>query len=611
MHTVASRGDERLPPNWRGAAGRLAPYALGAAVAAVLVIPFAVAEHAWFEWANSYWLLGEQTAHVRATGRPTYFLNTDLTGVGYPFFVFYGGFTLTALAYVAVATSPWFAFVASLCLAFFAAYVGTYWTARAVGTGRIVAGALAVVAAATPYLVTDVYGRGAWAELLGVAASYLLLGATLRGLRELSREQSRPSTSATIVTAAALLAGTHNISLVLGVAFVVVGVAALAPWCRHLRRSDWWPILTRITGPAAIGGGLAAAWLVPNVWLSPDTTIASRPDTYPASGIDSWSTVLSPVLRLSTPPASSPNRVFNQACSLVLVVVIACLVTAWRRGALRRFDQADRWRLVGGVVLAVATVVAFVATVASAWWLRVESLARLVQFPMRINPYLSGFLVLGAILGAVVVAPTRRHGPAVTMLAVAVAVWYLGLAVFQAATAEALPVLDSTIDHHAIDGGAVPPAFSPDDYQVVQFRLTGAGKLVERPPAEVAFDADGQVQSEPPRGPGPFATNVVWSPLVTVRGASIIGRDASGLAVITVATPGNGEPLVVETRHPAPVVVGIGLSIASAALLVIGSIRRAGSGWSRRRRVPEPRLVRASAARRASPPSGDRGRPSS
>jgi hypothetical protein len=158
---LPKRHSDRQEPSTIAASA--APYVVGAVLAGLLVAPFALRQNSWGEWANAYWLLHEQTDHVRRTGLPTYMVSTSASGVDYPIYVFYGGFTLTALSYLAVLTSTWFVFVLSLVIGFAIAYVGIYWTGRAIGLSRVVSSLLATIAVCTPYFVTNLYGRGAWA----------------------------------------------------------------------------------------------------------------------------------------------------------------------------------------------------------------------------------------------------------------------------------------------------------------------------------------------------------------------------------------------------------------------------------------------------------------
>ncbi|MCW2993144.1 MAG: hypothetical protein JWQ18_639, partial [Conexibacter sp.] len=141
---------------------------------AALLIPFALRQNAWYEWENAYWYLQRQAEHVSAHGTPTFFLHTK-DGSFYPFFLFYGGFTLSLLAYPAALLGAWPVFLASMVAAVVGGYLGVWWTARLLGLSHRLALLPALLYVTTPYVLSDAYGRGAWAELVGVNAVPVML----------------------------------------------------------------------------------------------------------------------------------------------------------------------------------------------------------------------------------------------------------------------------------------------------------------------------------------------------------------------------------------------------------------------------------------------------
>ena len=102
---------------------------------AALLIPFAVRQNAWYEWENAYWFLQRQAEHVSAHGVPTLFLHTK-DGSFYPFFLYYGGFTIGLLAYPAALFGAWPVFLASMVAAVVGGYLGIWWTALSLGLSR-------------------------------------------------------------------------------------------------------------------------------------------------------------------------------------------------------------------------------------------------------------------------------------------------------------------------------------------------------------------------------------------------------------------------------------------------------------------------------------------
>ena len=98
------------------ARSRLWPYAVGGALSIALALPFLLRANAWYEWASAYWFLLVQTKNIHSSGLPSFFIHSQLTGLFYPNQIFYAGFTVTGLAYLAQIVSPWSVFVGSIIL---------------------------------------------------------------------------------------------------------------------------------------------------------------------------------------------------------------------------------------------------------------------------------------------------------------------------------------------------------------------------------------------------------------------------------------------------------------------------------------------------------------
>ena len=143
---------------------------------ALLALPFIQRQNSWWEWSNAYWLLERQTEHVSAHGVPTLFLN-NVSGAFNPFYTFYAGFTLSVLAYPAAVIGAWPVFAGTVVAAIVCGYVGIWWTARNLGLSPQLAVLPGLVFTTAPYVLSEIYGRGAWAELVAVNAAAVLLGA--------------------------------------------------------------------------------------------------------------------------------------------------------------------------------------------------------------------------------------------------------------------------------------------------------------------------------------------------------------------------------------------------------------------------------------------------
>jgi hypothetical protein len=175
----------------------------------LIALPFIVHQNAWHEWANALWLLDLQTAHVAAHGIPTYFINPRGGGAAgpvteqyfYPVFPFYGGTTFSLLAYPAVVFGTWPVFAASIAGAYIAASAGLSWTARNLGVASRLAVMPGVLFALTPYIVSNLYGKGAWTELVAVGALGVALGAATSLTS--GRARNRPAMIAVLALAVA------------------------------------------------------------------------------------------------------------------------------------------------------------------------------------------------------------------------------------------------------------------------------------------------------------------------------------------------------------------------------------------------------------------------
>ena len=145
----------------------------------------------------------------------------------YAFFVFYGGFTIGLLAYPAAVFGAWPVFLASMVAAVVGGYLGIWWAARNLGLSRRLAVLPGLIYATTPYVLSDAYGRGAWAELVAVNAAAVMVGAWTALLPPTGRR--RTLALAALVGSAAVLAGTHNVTLLMrgGAAADPPGAAAV------------------------------------------------------------------------------------------------------------------------------------------------------------------------------------------------------------------------------------------------------------------------------------------------------------------------------------------------------------------------------------------------
>jgi hypothetical protein len=566
------------------------------AAAGLLGIPFVLSQNSWFEWANALWLLQLQTAYVKTHGVPTFFINAP-EQVFYPVHLFYAGSLFSVLAYPSTVFGAWPVFAATTILAFVALAAGVYWMARSLGVPGLYATAPALLFATTPYVVSDLYGRGAWTELVALAGVSVVLGSTTALL---SGGPRRGVAFAALVVASFVVAGTHNITLlwsvIIGVPFLALIVAALGVGGADLVRRGGSALLA-----AALGAALCACFVVPNLALSHDTSVAQK--IYELSllrAVNNFETpavVFSPLL---SQPKTTPTDLHTQTAVVVLLWTVIVLV-----GFRSRVGRKTLILLAGtGLLTAAVTLL----VVEPRWWSHLPSLFWATQFSFRLVPYLTLGLILAMIL--LLRAPTIRTSRwAITGLVLAVA-WQGGLAGYQSVVAKgrSIPPYPPILVHQ-VTAAAVPNSFGGKGFgQPTQFRLvsgrrvTGSAGVAVAPVVRTKPPVDAVLSGH--QAPGSLvSTNVVYSPLIAVRGeARLAGRDKSGLVVLSItgggpdgwrATVIGACPLCLSGNRKVgylPVEAGEALTVLGIAVLgalsvlVAGRSVLIGSGQHRARR---------------------------
>jgi len=559
------------------------PYLLGAVLSIGFFAPFMFRQNAWFEWGFPYWLLVVQHDTVRSSGLPSFFIQSRFTDLYYPNQVFYGGYGLAVLAYLSVVVTPWIAFLGSMVAAAFGAFVGLYWTTKGLGVSPPLAAALASAGVAAPYYLTDVYGRGAWAEFVAVSMVSLLLGSAVRYLVALGEGSTDRVALVLIAVSVSFILGMHNITSVLGLSFLAL-VVLLFAWVLGIRWRDARRLVPMVVA-FVIGAGLTAAWLVPDVWLAHRTMIAGGSLATAVTALDRPSVVLWPILRwpeAQTRVVGVREQLYNQTESLFLIPIGLLAIATTQAMISRRRNGPSKGKPVawaaailvclGGLLFALMTHTAW-WTADAPWFMRaVPTVVRgSIQFPYRLNSYLTLALLLVVTLllvGATYRSPARRMGIAFVYV---VAAWYVGLGVYQvlAATPVALPGAPGATRASSITADSLPPTMKmPNAPQLGQFRLTQGGRTLAHPPDRLDFALDGRAPSHADIEPNHlYSTNIVWSPLVAVSGARVAGETGDGLLVLqTLPGTTNASEVRTHSSYPLRVWIGIGVSIASVML---------------------------------------------
>jgi hypothetical protein len=575
---------------------RLATY-LPPLLVGLLALPFLLRQNSWWEWGNAFWLLERQTAHVSAHGLPTLFLH-NFSGAYNPFYVYYSGFTFSLLAYPAAVFGAWPIFVASVVAAMVGGYLGIWWTARNLGLSPQLAILPGLTFATTPYVLSEIYGRGAWAELVAVNAVAVALGAATSLLWRPRPERSRGPATAALISATALVAGTHNVTLMVSAVLLPLILLALLPL--RTGRPPLLPELGRVAAAVALGIGLTAAWLLPNLWFGPSTAIADQSsfgDNMFAQTFDvlDLRNLFSPLPRI--PGAFKGRWLYAQAPTLVAVwSLVAIAMIVWQR---RRSPDRVLTSLAGLGVLGIGLVVLIVNP---SWWMSFPTLIQTVQLTYRLIPYLAIVVALAASIGLTTRgarAGARRwmvsELVAIVVLQVGAGVWIVTHSKAGASQAAVLA------RHDDLTVKAEPASFSAEGLAVQhQFRVINErlGEAPNHPPGKLriadlvtsdtgSFEGVGGVGDR-------MLVPVVWSPFVQITGdAEIDGRDERGrsmLAVTDTDAPGNWRATA-EAAHPWQLTLGRLISLLSALTIVtLGGV----VGWRRGRSLQRLQRGRAS-----------------
>jgi hypothetical protein len=491
-----------------------------------LALPFILRQNSEFEWANALWFLDLQTAHVMAHGIPTFFIDAPHMYF-YPQQLFYAGAGLSVMAYPSVVLGTWPVFAAVTAGAFIAASAGVSWAARNLGVPQRLAIVPGVLFAVTPYIVSDLYGRGAWAELVAVGAVSVALGAATSLLT--GRARSEPAVTAVLALAVAAIAGMHNLTLLFSALLAPVLGVALLPLLRGSRVQLMRRYALVFAG-ALIGLALCGAFLVPNIWLSGRTVISSSADSYlrQINGFDQLSVIFDPLTGQPTGTVNTDLHTQTAVAALIWFLGAAALAAARR--------WLDRRTQVTLVLLGLAGLGTTLLITNPSWWLSFPSTLRAIQFPFRLVTYLALLTVLGIVV--LLTNPALRRSRLTIALLLLATAWQVGLGAGLALTAK--PVGASTAPTpQSVRAGSIPPAFLYRT-QSIEFRLITKDP-VNQPSeqaqvAPIGDDTPPQIQLSGSQPTGSLvATRVVASPLIRFTGdVSVAGAAADGFEVLRV-----------------------------------------------------------------------------
>ena len=499
---------------------------------ALLFLPFVLRENVWWEWNNAYWFIERQAAYISEHGVPTLFVHTT-NGVFYPMPVYYGGFTFAALAYPAAVLGTWPTFVAATVGAYVAGYFGIWWMARNLGLSRGLAVLPALSFVCAPYMVATFYGRGAWAEVIGLNAAAVVLGAATSLLWH--PERRARGAIAALVPASALVAGTHNLTLMMSAIVLPLIILVMLPTKpKTLSRGAFARQLGWLSAGVLVGIGLTAAWLLPNLWFSRETLIAGP--TLNQAMLENFQPFTTARVVLSPWPNLPEGLVqgFQYSQPSVLVgawtIVAAILLVRGRRALVS---------LAGLTVLGAALLLVICTP---SWWPHFPDTIRAIQMPVRVVPYVGVVIAVACVTAIAAMRPGRARRALLGVLVVVVGAQFaMGMFVAFHTESSSTPGLLAP-KHEAITAGTEPPSFSTQGLVVqIQFLIGGRPTATATDPNPVGVQFRDGVTSVAGTLSGRakvgdrLTTLVDWSPYVTVGGdATLIGRNGEGMSIVRV-----------------------------------------------------------------------------
>ncbi len=538
------------------------------------------------DFTNELWLSAYQQHAISAHLHPTLFLQTQQV-VFEPLFAFYGGtlFAITGGLGALLGGSTVLAFEIMTVAAIAAAYGGLFWLARQLGVRGIAAHAPAIVFVTSAYYITDLYGRGAWTELLATSMLLLVIASALRVVRG----PPRVAPAVCLVAASVLFSGSHNISLLLGV--TITALALTVYWVLSGRPRDLpWRRMAAAAGLFALGVCLNGWSLVPDVSFSHNTLISTKINPWSATSIYNAAGLIFNPLR-SAPANPEAPALYLQIPVIALAWGLLAIPLVWRYKRLR-----------AGVVTALAVVVGLLVVIMSEGvYSALPRLFQEIQFPYRLQTYVVLACAGLVMLGTLALTKRARSGRATGVDRVLAG--GLGLAVaFGVALCAWQMWVPNT--HANIEGwfhsltdrseavASVPPALpaswnASNNYGDRSLPVVGAER-------QITFNPSGLVNSDRVAGRGvfppglqPFATNISGGPnFVHVGGGvHIVGRTAQGTLVLARTKNGSGAiPFEVSPRQSGAVVLGRVVTLAAAAILLALGLATA-VRWRRHSRV--------------------------
>jgi hypothetical protein len=398
---------------------------------------------------------------LRETQFPIRVAPNQLGSARYPFFQFYGNLPYTAAGLIDLIPgvgpyNAWKAvmFAALVCGGTYTLRCATLMLGRRRGrAGGVVAG---VAFMSAPYMLTDVFARGAFTESV---AFNLLPAMFFYSFRAFLKPGARNVVFAAI--AWGLVGLSHNITYVFASIFLSLLVLSFVRFDRRYARR-----VIRLGVTCAIQAAMLAWYFVPQAYVLDALNITAETRAQPQSrtlGRVPLSVMLAPT---RTPPPTAPETALGlQIGWPILAGVICAAAMRWRQPVTRR-------------LLALFALACFMAWSPIDFWRRLPETLRFVQFPYRLLAFATLF---GSILLAFAVSWRRSW----------LAIFVLGLVGFSAST--------------------YWPAYLPGDPE-------GVARAVERPEIGGLNDYLVSLKGSPKPSPSRQTLHVLYYPrLLRVR----------------------------------------------------------------------------------------------
>jgi hypothetical protein len=531
----------------------------------LIALPFILHQNSEFEWSNALWLLDVQTAHVRAHGMPTYFVDAP-EQYFYPQNLFYAGPVFSVLAYPSLVFGTWPVFAFVTAATFVASSAGISWTARNLGVPPTLAIIPGVLYALAPDAVSALYGQAVWTEMVAMSAVAVALGAAT----SLTTGRAKATSGAVVALAlaVAVLSGAHNITLFFTALLAPLLALTLLPLLRGSKRELLRRHMTALVG-IAVGLAVCGAFLIPDIWLAGRTIAGSGGARWLHSLLkfDTFDAVFNPTLS----KAAGAGSVELRTQTLVVPMVwcgVALVYLVVRKSLDRR----------SGITLALLATLGVGITLLvthPGWWLGFPAAFQAIQFPFRLVGYLS--LLIALSLCVLLANPAIRRSRVAYVTLLLVVAWQVGLAVDFAVTAKESGQVENPLPVTVgeITATKLPPAYRTGDYQGEMYRFSTSEPLA-RPESQatvepIGYDTPPQITLTGQQPPGSLVTTtVVASPLIRLSGeATVAGETSEGYEVLSIDR-GAARPWHATVAAVCSVCLGALTGHAPAALLAGG-----------------------------------------